>query len=163
MCFLPSSAKFRQILNNSNLLKVLSKSFLENRQLSLTSLNLKMKYIILRLFLLALSGNFSSSTHAHGRRHRDLKHVPPRIPDNSENTISATTVLKAQLSPTTLYSTSANWAPIMIDENCYDIYSNGSINEDKCSDGDEEVDACDAAYFTKVMALGLLAGAVLVG
>ena len=120
-----------------------------------------MKYIILSFFLLAASIVTTSSPHGHGRRHKDIDPVSSRTTGDSSNP-SAT--LKTLLLSTETSAT-VTWTSIFAPEKnkqCYDVAGDGTASEVQCSNGEEREDVCDAAYMAKIMALGLLAGAILI-
>lgn len=124
-----------------------------------------MKYASLCLFLLGSYGG-SSFAHADGRRHKDIEQATTSDPGNNTtsttvNTLTSPISLETPSSAISWNSTSVNTKDEK-DKKCYDVYSDGSIHEVSCSDGNEKKNAYDAAYFAKVVALGLLAGAVLV-
>jgi hypothetical protein len=122
-----------------------------------------MKHMIICLCILALSGNSFISVQSHWRRHRDLTPMYPRIADDAEKAAATVDALKTILLPTTSNSTSTNWASITVDKKektCCDGDSDG-MHEVECSNRYEAVASCDAAFLTKIITLGLLAGAVL--
>lgn len=120
-----------------------------------------MKRILLCNLLLAVSMIIGSS--AHGHRHKDIDVVSSRIGVKNDSPNATGTTNCAPISSP--FTATLHWASIPFpkkDKKGYDIASEAVVKEARCSDAEEEGDASDGAYFAKVMALALLAGALMI-